>query len=1155
MTGTPTRAQQDAVERDAPDLCVTAGAGSGKTRVLVERFVRLALDAGVSADRILAITFTEKAAAEMKERIAQALEARGGEGARRAAEFAAVSTIDSFCARILRENALEASVDPHFTVLEELDADRLLEEAADAVLLARPEAELAGLLSRTGIPALAARRGIPDLPKTLCELYKKVRATGMAVEPATLSPPAFREPAGGDLRSALEEVRRLLETGALTPLQIEKGRALLPLVSEVEGIGGSTAEMAAEFARLAARTRLPGSQNERLKSALQGVQDALSKCLAERLEDEVRPLRALFGELLLELDQGYEARKRAAASLDFADLGWKARALLAGSPAVRRRLARRFRHIFVDEFQDTNPLQKEIIDRLREENCLFATGDPKQSIYGFRDADVGIIARFRRAVEPVRGHVSLTDNFRSRPEIVDFANRLFASSLWRPGEVGFEAMTAAADFSAKPIPSVEFLLADGTSAEEGRRSEAETLAARLEELVEDRTVRVTRRDSERAGAPLSYGDVAILFRSTTGMRLYERALADRQIPYFVQKGRGYFQTQEVRDLVNLVRVLDNPRDDAHLAAVLRSPLCGLDEDDLYLLCRRAPGTPPRKLIENLSARADQLPESRRRRLRALADRLGRLRMRQGQGPLWMALDEVISATRLTEAALVHFDGKRRLANLKKVVELVRHWEARGSASLPELVETLEAAAAPEVRESEVTIEASGDDAVQLMTVHAAKGLEFPAVVLADLGREEKAESHREIFRRDLGLGIPLQDPETGLRGLHPASYAAARRALKEAEAQEENRLLYVAVTRAQEHLILSGWRKKGKAASRSWLKAMLDGLGGEESLRTDPALRWGQGSADAEARVRRTSLLDRHGEQVAAGAPLPEIPESAAARRAAARLLRRIALPLPPAPDAPCLTTTTEIVQHRVCPRRYHLRYLLAAPAREPSRRADGGEPSGAEGQDDEIPADLLGDRVHRILAEEPDSPKVREILAALSAGDRIVALRQVETFRGSLLGREAAAGAAMKEVAFAIRRNEAMIRGQIDLILTGPDGGLKLIDYKTSRIAAAEVKEKALDYELQLRIYALAAREILGRRVASACLYFLEPNVVQPVEVTPAALEEAEASIVSFFEAHRSRAFPQNPARHCFSCGYLDAYCPGVRGALAREGSSPERR
>ncbi|HEV8335230.1 MAG TPA: UvrD-helicase domain-containing protein [Candidatus Polarisedimenticolia bacterium] len=1155
MAGTPTRAQKDAVERDAPDLCVTAGAGSGKTRVLVDRFVRLVLDAGVPPDRILAITFTEKAAAEMKERIAQALEARGGEEWRRAAEFAAVSTIDSFCARILRENALDASVDPRFTVLEELDADRLLEEAVDAVLLARPEVELADLLSRTGIPALPARRGIPDLPKTLCELYKKVRATGKAVDLATLSPPALPEPASANLRSALAEVRRLLEAGTPTPLQFEKGRALLPLVEEVEGVRGSAAEMAAEFARLAARVRLPASQNEPLKVALQGVQNALSERLSERLEEEARPLRALFGELLGELDGVYEARKRAAASLDFADLGWKARALLAGSPAVRRRLARTFRHIFVDEFQDTNPLQKEILDLLRAGNCLFATGDPKQSIYGFRDADVGILARFRREVEPARGHVALADNFRSRPEIVSFANRLFASGLWRPGEIAFEAMAPAGDFSGKSIPSVELLVAEGTSAAEGRRSEAEALAARLEELVEERAVVATRTDAEKAGAPLSYGDVAILFRSTAGMRFYERALADRQIPYFVQKGRGYFQTQEVRDLVNLVRVLDNPRDDAHLAAVLRSPLCGLDEDDLYLLCRRAPGPPPKKLVENLAARADQLPKRSRGRLQAFADLLDRLRMRKGQGPLWMALDEVVSATRLTEAALLHFDGKRRLANLRKVVELVRHWEARGSASLPELVEILEAAAAPEVRESEATIEASGDDVVQLMTVHAAKGLEFPAVVLADLGREERAASHREIFRRDLGLGIPLQDPETGLRGLHPASYAAARRALEESAAQEENRLLYVAVTRAQEHLILSGWRKKGRAASRSWLKAILEALGGEDALRADPALRWEPASRQPSPRARRTSLLERHGEAVAAGAPLPEFPESAAARDEAERLLRRIALPLPPAAETPFLTTTTEIVQHRICPRRYHLRYLLAAPAREPWSRADGGERPGAENQDDEIPADLLGDRVHRILAEAPDSPRVKEILATLSAGDRIVALRQVETFRGSRLGREAAAGAAMKEVPFAIRRNEATIRGQIDLILASPDGGLQLVDYKTSRIAAAEVKEKALDYELQLRIYALAAREILGRRVASACLYFLEPDVVHPVEVTPAALEEAEASIASFFEAHRGRAFPQNPARHCFSCGYLEAYCPDLRGALSGERSGPGRR
>ena len=223
----PTASQKEAVRSTVSDLCVTAGAGSGKTRVLVERFVRLVMENGVRVERILAITFTEKAAAEMKERIARSFEEAGREDFRRDVEFAYVSTIDAFCARILRENALEAAVDPRFTVLEEIDAGRLLEEAADEVLLARDEAELSPLLETTGIS---------DLAETLGTLYRQVRASGKPLEPATLEPPPRPEDASEEVRSAVEGVRKALRTEKLTPRQVEMGNDQLHLAEEIGAI-------------------------------------------------------------------------------------------------------------------------------------------------------------------------------------------------------------------------------------------------------------------------------------------------------------------------------------------------------------------------------------------------------------------------------------------------------------------------------------------------------------------------------------------------------------------------------------------------------------------------------------------------------------------------------------------------------------------------------------------------------------------------------------------------------------------------------------------------------------------------------------------------------------------------------------------------------
>jgi CRISPR/Cas system-associated exonuclease Cas4 (RecB family) len=244
----------------------------------------------------------------------------------------------------------------------------------------------------------------------------------------------------------------------------------------------------------------------------------------------------------------------------------------------------------------------------------------------------------------------------------------------------------------------------------------------------------------------------------------------------------------------------------------------------------------------------------------------------------------------------------------------------------------------------------------------------------------------------------------------------------------------------------------------------------------------------------------------------------------------------------PYLATATEIVQHRICPRRYHLRYRIGAPAREYFRSGSRiREEDAPDLKDDELPAEVLGDRVHRILAEEEGSPAIGELLATLSPQDRETARRQVRTFRDSALGREAAAGEAMREFPFVMARHGATLRGQIDLVLRGRDGGLKIVDYKTSRIEASEVEKKAADYELQLRIYALALRDLFDRAPDAACLHFLHPDVIREVDVSAAALEETDKAIASFFEAHRSGSFPRHPAEHCFSCGYLRPFCPGV--------------
>jgi len=1144
-----TAAQERAVLSDQQEICVTAGAGSGKTRVLVERFVHLVLDRQVPVDAILAITFTEKAAAEMKERIATAFEEAGAQEERCRVEFSYVSTIDAFCARLLKENALEARVDPRFRVLEEVEADRLMREAADTILLAHPEERLFSLLEATRIV---------DLSATLRGLYQRVRHAGMPLSPETLEPPPQMESGEAILAEGLGQLSRARQIETLTARQ----EAMVPSLSDLEGeiaalsAGLSPAELAGKFRSFRSRFDFRGMKDRpALLAALRRIEAGLEECLAERLERKARPLRAALGALLPLLDQEYRRQKRSLAALDFADLEWLARDLLAGSTEVRQRLQRRFRHVFVDEFQDTNPLQKAIVDQLRGDNGFFVTGDAKQSIYGFRDADVELLTAFQQRAELHGGHIPLPENFRSRAELVEFSNGLFSSPLWREGPVPFHMMVAAAGHDPKPIPSVELLIVEGEDAEDARIREAEVLSGRIADLVEGYRPKITRQGSLRQGQPLTYGDVALLFRSTTHLRIYERALSQRRIPYFVQKGTGYFQTQEVRDLTSFLRTLENPRDDFHLAAVLRSPLCGLNDDDLYRLARRE--SRRLRLADRLRQDAG-LSEDGRQRLARFVGLFDRIRARKGRGPLWRALESVLSETPIGLEALLHFNGRRRFANLSKLVDLVRTWESTQAPSLPDLVELLEDYGAEETRESEAMVESPRDGTVKLMTIHAAKGLEFPLVAVADLGRSDPPRRAEEIFRRGEGLGLALYDPEEGSRSLKPSSYLRLEERQKEAELQEESRLLYVAVTRAQEHLILSGWSARSVNRNDSWPKAIVQALGGEAALSGHPHLAVWTGEIPAPGAGAMISLAATQREQLVRGEKLAEEPALLDAMGPADEILSRVTLASPPSETTPFLATATEIVQHHLCPRRYHLRYRIGAPPGQfsidlrrmgeagPRRVAETSPPAGESVElgtlkDDELPAEKLGDRVHRILAEPEDSPLINELLSSMSSVEQREARQQVETFRRSDLGRRARSREALREVPFAITRLGATVRGQIDLVLDPAGPAMTLVDYKTSRIAAAEVKAKAADYELQLRLYALAALELFGSAPRRACLHFLHPDVQHDVDLSTPALEAAEGAIEAFFAAHRSTSYPQRPAPHCHSCGYLAKYCPEI--------------
>ncbi|HEV2471320.1 MAG TPA: UvrD-helicase domain-containing protein, partial [Chthonomonadales bacterium] len=716
---------------------MAAGAGSGKTRVLVDRFLRIvqqtkegllpaAEQAGV--DRILMITFTEKATREMKVRIVDRLERLGYEEERRLLESAYISTIHSFCSRLLQENPFEARVDPQFRVLDEPHARRMLRRAFDEVVAeayqgaesdipelvgetqhmrqrglsaADPFATLAGAVE----PILAALRGAGNMQEDVAALWKQgldnTSARSLAPVRASL------ESAGGRISDLLEAIRCLnsgLHGAMLAAYDLGKER--LQQILHAPPLEAAAALK--EVADSAGRARPHGDRSPALQEAARlflqikiAAQEAASlfNASASLEERAASQCHRLLG-LAVRVWSAYDEAKRRAGVLDNDDLQTEAVRLLRDAPGVRRRYRTKFRHILVDEFQDTNPLQMRLLELLHgaesqegpiQPNSLFVVGDTQQSIYGFRHAAPELLQEIERKFlrDKTGLRVPLTVNFRSRPEILQVVNHLF-SQAWADKSPAFTPLTCGADFEEKQTPCLELLITQGLPMKDYRELEAVSLAARIRAIVESKQIVITSKRSERRGEPVRFGDVAILFRSVRDIGGYEEAFARLRVPYYVLGGgRGYYARREIRDVMNALRVIDTPLDDLALAATLRSPFVGISIDSLYLLrdfaataesewrnssasnVRResqaeAGSKPPKApLYYGLHPllEAGILPQEEQRSLHGLVTILEKLMSQEDGLPVGHLLERLIVSTRYDARMLCRPGGRRRLANV------------------------------------------------------------------------------------------------------------------------------------------------------------------------------------------------------------------------------------------------------------------------------------------------------------------------------------------------------------------------------------------------------------------------------------------------------------------------------------------------------------
>jgi ATP-dependent helicase/nuclease subunit A len=873
-----TQHQERAIHTDHADLCVAAGAGSGKTGVLVHRFVRLIAESkrrhasgfsDLGIDQILVITFTDKATREMKTRIVEELSRRGLAEERRQVETAYISTIHGFCSRLLQENPFEAGVDPQFRVLDEPQARRLLRQVLEAVIATAydtGETEVTELIAAVqsarreqddaGDPlvavANAVERSLNQLRgagRTLAEVERHWRsgldhtaAHSLAPAWAIVNPvitevaacvtgiSALRAGAQGAFRIASDAV---IERAACL---VEPVPALPDILAVLEAIQKSVARVPAS--PTGPPKEIPLAQwFQRLKIACEEA-STLYGAVTDLDERASRHCHRLIG-LTVTVWQAYQEAKRTRGLLDSDDLQAEAVRLLEIAPSVRNRYRKRFRHLMIDEFQDTNALQMRLIELLHvpeplsspsiPTNRLFVVGDVQQSIYAFRNADPGLFRdverRFRE--EGAGVHVPLAINFRSRPEILALVGTVFRQ-VWRNEPTPFVALEAGATFDPRNTPSLELLLSQDLMRRDYVRLEADALAARIQRMVENEELRLTAERDPRRGQPVSYRDVAILLRSLTDVQQYEEAFARRGVPCFVVGGgRGYYARSEIRDLLNVLTLLDTPLDDVALVAALRSPFVGADVDTIYRLALQSRSHNDSGTDTNTSASmplypslapliaSGALPPQEEAALAQFLETLEGVRAQEDRLPVGHLLERLIARSHYDARLLCRPGGRRRLANVRKLLQIANADPVMGVRDFIRRLRELEKLSD---REGDAPTEEEASDVVRIMTIHGAKGLEFPVVILADLARGLLIPE-RGLFTCDpvhLAFG-------TRIDGQPSLIYRLTDNKRQQADRKEAERLLYVGMTRAREYLILCG--NVGRNRGFNWADNLFQLLG------------------------------------------------------------------------------------------------------------------------------------------------------------------------------------------------------------------------------------------------------------------------------------------------------------------------------------------
>ncbi len=1077
------------------NVALEASAGTGKTSVLVDRYLRL-IEEGASPRHILAITFTRKASGEMKSRIIEELRRREAiwSTVRDRLFDIHIATIDAFCLGLLKEFPLEAGLDPDVDLLDEVDTQRLTEMALEEALSASHPSHPTGgpdmgfLISTFGEPAL--RRSLHDLlrnrlvreealrrfvgsqiPREL-ELDSVLRRTVErlgdvlgnrdAVEQLFATGPERSLP---DFRALFFAFLRAIDPERATPLDVEQVAAYF--LTQSEKLPRKKLSQQFRIADFPDRASYEAHRDQILALA-PAVADVYSSWFADRDLYGVRELWKLY-RLASERFRDLKASRR---GLDFTDVLLQAVNLLERREEFsqsRFRLESRYHHLLIDEFQDTNDVQWRLVRALidswgegsglvqeailaeqasgkgrgtLQEPSIFIVGDRKQSIYGWRDARVEVMEKAARQLLRLRPgggrRLTIRQSFRAEGTLLDFLNYVFS---------GVPKVGQDLEWSFRYQESDHFPILERGADRSPVGMVVQPDLPRAAAAVGDEIVRLLGEEHARPK------DIAILFRSRTHYRVYEEALAERGVPTYVYRGLGFFDSPEVKDIQALVRFLSEPGSELRSAELLRSRFVGISDAGLALLAaerRRSRGEGPlTKLLRGGILDRDLpptlTPQDRSAAVRASAN-----------VPNWIGRVDRLPPADLVLEILDQTDyagclrgrkGAQGWENLKKILEMLRRAQNRGYLTLSRLAEFLDSASTGE--ESLAVLEAV--DAVNLMTIHAAKGLEFDTVFVVNMD---------QTTRTDVSLPRIKEKPE-GEVEVHalgrPESEGPAR------SVEEEKRLLYVALTRARRRLILCASSLTDVASGLSaadvratFLQLLPDDLSElfqEARTSQENELGWTPGDSTHRIRLIRPHREPaRHRssqEEPAYRSDLEPLGDGQPTRIAVSELVREMTGGQPQSQPQSRSADPVDAAVGRIV----HRMFEYSVPIDEAlAERADSLATvlSGRAPQERKQAAQSAAELYRELMAR----PELRDLLEASATG----------------------AGQIFRELPFSLRRRDQIVRGTIDSLLL-LDRRVLVIDYKTG--------SHHPEHRLQIELYLEAARQLFPALDAEGVIFY----------------------------------------------------------------------